>query len=424
MSKTERKKLTATASNSGSHSRLDIVKDWLNANYVVRVNLLDRSKVSLQATEECSFNYQHPVTEEDIMLHAYADELNFPRALLKMLLASPNQMESFNPVKDYLESLRGKYKGPSQIDLLCDSLHLPEDKADKKGKERAGRLLRKWLVATVACALGNRQNDVALGLVGEKAGIGKTTFFEQLVPPCLSDYYQVAQKDDRLFQMPNSFAQRFILNFDEFAAITKSNEQVFKQMMSAATISIKRPGSRYIENVPRVASCCFTSNKNHRMGGFVRIPDSGMLRRLAVIEVDAIEDYRQKLDVDQLWAEAVMLLDGGFDPVWSQQEYRQFVEENRLYVIESNALRLMRLYYRMPKEGEECVFMSSMEIVHQLKEKRKVSSATQEINEVTVGMALSVLGFKSRSCRNENGQPRYGYDIIPMFDKQTVPDNT
>ena len=162
-------------------------------NYVVRVNLLDRNKVSLQATEECSFDYQHPVTEKDIMLHAYADELNFPRALLKMLLASPNQMESFNPVKDYLESLRGKYKGPSQIDLLCASLHLPEDKADKKGKERAGRLLRKWLVATVACALGNRQNDVALGLVGEKAGIGKTTFFEQLIPSCLSDYYQVAQ---------------------------------------------------------------------------------------------------------------------------------------------------------------------------------------------------------------------------------------
>ena len=72
-------------------------------NYVVRVNLLDRNKVSLQATEECSFDYQHPVTEKDIMLHAYADELNFPRALLKMLLASPNQMESFNPVKDYLE---------------------------------------------------------------------------------------------------------------------------------------------------------------------------------------------------------------------------------------------------------------------------------------------------------------------------------
>lgn len=142
------------------------------------------------------------------------------------------------------------------------------------------------------------------------------------------------------------------------------------------------------------------------MGGFIRIPDSGMLRRL---------------DVDQLWAEAVMLLDGGFNPVWSQQEYQQFVVENHQYVVESNALRLLRLYYRMPQAGEESVFMSAMEIVHQLKEKRKVSSAQQEINEVTVGMALSVLDFKSRSGRNKNGEPRYGYDIVPMFDKPDHP---
>ncbi len=420
MSKKERKQLESANLKAHSYNRLDAVKEWLHQNYEVRVNLLDRSKVYLNPTNDCSFEYKHPVTEDDVMLHAYAEEINVPRALLKMLLASPNQMQSFNPVHDYLNALRGKYKGPSQIDLLCASLHFPEDIASKEYAERASRLIRKWLVATVACALGTRQNDVALGLIGEKAGIGKTTFFEQMVPPQLKEYYQVAQKDDRLFQMHTSFAQRFILNFDEFAAITKTNEQVFKQMMSAAEVSIKRPGFHYVENVPRGASVCFTSNKNHRMGGFIRIPDSGMLRRLAVIEVDAIEDYRQQLNVDQLWAEAVMLLDGGFDPVWSQQEYQQFVEENRQYVVESNALRLLRLYYRMPQNDEESAFMSAMEIVHQLKEKRKVSSAQQEINEVTVGMALSMMGFKSRSARNKDGQPRYGYDIVPMFDKPEV----
>ena len=416
MSKIERKKLAATASNSSSHSRLDVVKDWLNANYVVRVNLLDRSKVSLRPTPECGFDYQHPVTEDDIILHAYADEINFPRALLKMLLESPNQMQSFNPVVEYLESLRGKYKGPSQIDMLCESLHLPEDSDNKDAKARAGRLFRKWLVATVACALGIRQNDVALGLVGEKAGIGKTTFFEQMVPPCLREYYQVAQKDDRLFQMHSSFAQRFLLNFDEFAAITRANEQVFKQLMSSKDIDIKRQGSRYLENVPRVASCCFTSNKNRRMGGFVRVADSGILRRLAVIEVDAIDDYRQKLDVDQLWAEAVMLLDGGFNPEWTQDEYTQFVNENRQYVEESNALRLLRLYYRAPDPEEKGAFMTAMDIVQQLKEKRKLSSATQHVNEVTIGQALVMEGYCQRSGRTAEGKPRYGYDIVPMFD--------
>ena len=130
----KRKELSATASIDQPCSRLDIIKEWLNENYVVRVNLLDRSKVSLSPTD-------------DILLHAFADELPVSQKILKMLLSSPNQMQAFNPVSDYFESLRGKYKGPSQIDLLSSSLHVLEGTA-----ERAGRILRKWIVATALLA--------------------------------------------------------------------------------------------------------------------------------------------------------------------------------------------------------------------------------------------------------------------------------
>ena len=416
MSKTERRQLAATVYSDHTHNRLDTIKEWLNENYVVRVNLLDRSKVSLSPTEECTFHYEHPVTEDDILLHAYAEELKVSDKTLRMLLASPNQMESFNPIKDYLESLRGKYKGPSQIDMLCASLHSPEE--SKETIARVSHLLRKWLIATAACALGIRQNDVALGLVGDKAGIGKTTFFEMLIPPCLSEYYQLAQKDERLFNMANSFTQRFILNFDEFAAITKHNEELFKMYMSASVIDIKRPGSRYSEKAPRVASCCFTSNKNQRMGGFISKPDAGLMRRLAIIEVELIDDNRKRLNVDQLWAEAVMLLDGKYDPAWTQQEYRQFVEENRQYVIETNALRLIRIYYRKPIDGEKCEFMSAMEVVLQLKKERKISSAIQQVNEVTVGYALTALGYNYHIKRVPGKGPSHGYDVVPQFDDQ------
>lgn len=416
MNKTGRRQLAATVYSDHPHNRLDTVKEWLNANYVVKVNLLDRSKVSLEPTDECTFRYEYPVTENDILLHAFAEEIKISEKNLRMLLASPNQMHSFNPIKDYLESLRGKYEGPSQIDMLCESLHQTDE--NKEFRARTSRIVRKWLIATAACALGIRQNDVALGLVGDKAGIGKTSFFEMLVPPCLNEYYQVAQKDERLFSMPNSFTQRFILNFDEFAAISKNNEEQFKLYMSASEIEIKRPGSRYVEKVPRVASCCFTSNKNQRMGGFISKPDAGLMRRLAVIEVDAIDDNRKCLNVTQLWAEAVMLLDGGYDPAWTQQEYRQFVEENRQYVIETNALRLIRIYYRKPEDGEACQFLSAMEIVIQLKKEKKITSASQQVNEVTVGYALTALGYNYHIKRVPGKGPSHGYDIVPLYGVQ------
>lgn len=413
MSKEGRKEIAATVSGS-AHSCLDTIKDWLMENYEVKVNLLDRSRVYLTPTENCSIHYEYPVSEEDILLHAFADELPISSGLLKKLMTSPNQMKAFNPVHDYLEALRGKYKGPSQIDLLSSSLHL----VDEGKRKRAGELLRKWLVAVVACALGKRQNDVALGLVGERAGIGKTTFFEQIVPPHLLEYYQVAQKDDRSFQMQNAFAHRLLVNFDEFAAVTTAVEQPFKQLMSATTVTVRRPGTWYNETVQRVASCCFTSNKTQNIGGFIKTPDDGLLRRLAVIEVESIDDYRQRLDVDQLWAEAVMLLDGGFDPVWSQQEYQQFIRENRQYVIESKAVSLLRRYTRLPEKGEDADFLSASDIIQLLKEHKLIRPADMNhFSETKVGLAMSMLGFIRKTKWNkEKGIAKHGYYVVPMIE--------
>ena len=77
----------------------------------------------------------------------------------------------------------------------------------------------------------------------------------------------------------------------------------------------------------------------------------------------------------------------------------------------------LMLSARKPEVGEKGEFMTAKNIVDQLKERRKLSSVTQQVNEVTVGLALSVLDFKPRSARDKNGTPRYGYDIVPLFDK-------
>ena len=63
MNKSERKSLAATASHNHSYNRLDQVKECLHDNYIIRVNLLDRSKVSLIPTETCTFPSDYPVTE-------------------------------------------------------------------------------------------------------------------------------------------------------------------------------------------------------------------------------------------------------------------------------------------------------------------------------------------------------------------------
>lgn len=391
--------------------RVSMAKSWLSENYSIKVNLLDPSRVYLEASPDCPIKYDFPVTEADIYLHAQEDEIPMSMSMLRTLLQSPNQITPFNPITEYFEGLKGKYTGPSQIDLLARSLHVSG--GDDGG--RAAKLLRKWLTATVACALGYRQNDVALGLVSAEAGIGKTTFFEELVPPCLKEYYQCVLKGDTSFLPTRGFATRLLLNFDEMAAVTAANEDQFKQLLSSTEVNTRLRGNYRVETVPRVACVCFTSNKTGSMGGFIRTVDKGMLRRLAVIEVDAIDDYRGDLDVDQLWAEAVLLLNNE-DYAWTQEEYKQFTSENLQYIETTNAMRLMKLYYRRPEGNDKPVFMTAGDIMMQLKEKRKITSSLQRIDEVSIGQALTALGYKRRVQRVADKGPRWGYDVVPMFD--------
>ena len=402
-------RLAGTAAPAGKQvGRVSIAKAWLAENYAIRVNLLDPSLVYLEAREQNPLKYEYPVTEADIYLHAQEDEIPMSMSMLRQLLQSPNQIEAFNPIKDYFEGLKGKYKGPSQIDLLSRSLHVTGG-----DDGRAARLLRKWLTATAACALGLKENDVALGLISAEAGIGKTTFFEEIMPAVLKGYYQCVLKGDTSFLPVRGFATRLLLNFDEMAAVTPGTESQFKQLLSSSELTVRLRGSYRVETVPRVASACFTSNWTAAMGGFIRTVDQGMLRRLAVIELDAIDDYRPQLDVDQLWAEAVLLISNG-DYAWTQDEYRQFSRENLQYVVSTNAMRLIKLYYRRPEEGDEPVFMTAGDIVMQLKKERKITSVLQQVDEVRVGQAMKALGYDRRVRRLERG-PRWGYDVVPMF---------
>lgn len=417
--KTNMPRLSATAKATAGSNRIDTAKRWLEENYVLRENALELTPmptVEMSSRNPHRDEWKHALSERDIFLHAQEDEVAVSRSVLRTLLESPNYMprEIYNPIADYFENLKGKYSGPSQIDLLVRSLHTVDD-----DRERTRWLFRKWLTATVACTLGLRQNDVALGLVSTEAGIGKTTFFEEIVPPQLRDYYQCVLKGDTAFLPTHGFATRLLLNFDELAAVTQASEDQFKQLLSSSSLPVRMRGSYRVETVPRMASVCFTSNRTAAQGGFIRSADLGILRRLAVIEVTAIDDYRSQLDTDQLWAEVMLLLSQG-DYEWTQDDFRRFSRENLKYVATTNAMRLMKLWFRQPQEGDtdaDIRFMTAADIVLLLQHERKITSVLQRVDEVSVGRALMTLGYRRYGRRLPDVGVRYGYDVVPLFGK-------
>lgn len=391
-----------------------IFKEWLFENYKLRVNSLDPDDIYLEPTEENPIKYEYDVTEGDIYLHALEDGLSINKSLINSIIQSPNHSEHFNPITEYLDSLRGKYKGNSQIDYLIGCLQL----SDKEDKKRITYIVRKWLMATAACVMGKRANDVALGIISDRAGIGKTTFFEELIPLSLRKYMGTVIKNNNNTLPVQYFSNRILLNFDELSAITASTENQFKQLMSSETVVVPVAGSRRNKQVQRIASVCFTSNKTAEQGGFIKSSDPGMLRRLAVVEVESIKDYREDLNQDMLWAEVVMMIEGGFDFEWNQDDFKYFTNANKKYIVTTNAMRLVRMYYEVPGDKDKVRYVSSRDLLLELKKMKRIPSNMSNVDEITLGQALSSAGFKRTIKRFEGLGPRYCYIMKEIVNKK------
>lgn len=402
-------KLQKISLDASEHRGLiSIFKDWLNDNYKIKVNCLDIEDITIEATELNPLTYMYDISENDIFLHAIEDGIKISKNAIQAILSSPNQSHHYNPITDYFNGLTGKYKGPSQIDYLISCIHYK----DAQKQEKNTYIFRKWLYACVACLMGKRQNDVALGLISDRAGIGKTTFFNEILPLEMTKYGTIVGKTNNPVLRSDLFTNKIIINYDEFAAITPANENQFKQLISSETVSVNIPATRRHKIVPRIASVAFTSNKTKEEGGFLRSSDPGMLRRLATLEIDFIKDYRQNLDREQLWAETVMHINGGVDYIWNQEDYDYFTETNKDFVIMSNAMKLVSMYYRKPADGEQADHKSSSDILLDLKKDHRITSSMTNVDAVTIGLALNTLGFERVMKRMPLIGPRYVYLIV------------
>ena len=278
-------------------------------------------------------------------------------------------------------------------------------------KEKCKYIIKKWLVAMAACVYGKRPNDVALGIISDRAGIGKTTFFDEIVPVSLRKYCMTLLKSNNNHIQSGLFSNKLLINMDELAAITPSTENEFKMLVSADKVLAGIAGTQRTKFADRLASICFTSNKTHEMGGFIRTNDPGLLRRFAVIEVDSIDDYRETLDKDMLWAEVIMLLEGGYEYEWNQDDYQYLHNNNLKYVVATNAMKLIRMYYRVPSKTDKIRYMSSLDVLLELKKERRIPSSMTGVDEVAIGKALSQAGFKRGIKRIKDIGPRYVYEM-------------
>ena len=401
-------------SQVSSVDKVTQIKEFLNEHFQIRVNIFDPQKSHIQAV---SGTYKHAIQFKDIYLKMVECGINASEKLLRTILSSPNHITTYNPISEYFESIKNKYLGTSHIDILACHLqarNFGDHEDPDYYQKRLQYILKKWIVATAACALELRVNDVAIGFINAIEGSGKTSLIENLVPLQLREYYRLSEKDDNRFNIELEYSKNFILNFDEFVGIKRSNIELFKKMQSAKSIHIKHHGDTFYNTIPRIASASFTSNKVQELGGFLT-HEMGY-RRFGVIELDSIDkEYSKKINVDQIWSEALMLIDQNFEYIFNEEDYINFKQYNIRYLIQTSAYNLIKDNYEIPSNEAETILRTPMEILQDLRKSRKITSNLTNVTEISIGVALQALGFTKKGKKYPDKKVKYPYSLKQLY---------
>jgi len=337
-------------------------------------------------------------------------------AILRKILRSDKYIKTFNPITEFFDKIRGSFSGDSQIDLLAKHLIAREWEDQPEGyyQQRAAKLLRKWLVACVACWKDGHPNDVMLTLIQMKEGVGKTYFTEWIVPDRLKEYYIKSNSRPDRFDMEDAFTRNMIVCFDEMVGLTKGTADTFKQTIASNVLWVKRRNDEFPIGRPRLACAIGTTNHNQELNGFIQ--ECFGYRRFGCIELlDIDRSYSTLIDKNLLWAEALMLYENSsFDYQFNQEDFDEFKAYNQRYVVEYPALKYVRLYVSHPtgSEDEQTQMLNPTEICKLLRDRNKINREDLlHVNPQKVGAALTSLGFIQKSDRS-GSTPRYRYHVV------------
>lgn len=278
-------------------------------------------------------------------------------------------IREYNPIHEYLWRVKGSWDGKDHIGKLAacvptDNPHWP-------------KWFRTWLLAMVAQWLGkSRQygNSVAPLLISRQ-GYNKSTFCKSLIPNELqwgyNDNLQMNEKKSVLQAM----SQFLLINLDEFNAISpKIQEGFLKNVIQLASVKVKRPYGKHVEDFPRLASFIATANMTDILA------DPSGSRRFIGIELNGPIRTNVHIDHDQLYAQILDALDDN-EPYWFDQEQTDLImESNRQFQRMSPVEQYFHECFEIPMGEEEGEYMTSAAIFDVVKQKAGSSLRLSTLN--------------------------------------------
>ena len=300
----------------------------------------------------------------------------------------------FNPFKEYLnhlsksvQSTGNQAENPSVEEQ--DYIHELAQTVRVKGGEQEQMLwhlyLKKWLVGMVASWISDDVvNNVILVLIGEQ-GAYKTTWFNYLLPPPLKQYFYTKtnanrmSKDDIL-----TLAQYALVCCEELDTMRPAELNQLKAAVTMPSIDERAAYAHYHEHRKHIASFCGTGNNTQ----FLSDPTGN--RRWLPFEVESIVSPRDHpFHYEGIYSQALALYESGFQYWFTKEEIQELNRHNRQFETPHLERELVSLYFRVPQEGENGMFMTSARAIQIIG-----TGISQKLNPTRVGLSFNELGFQ------------------------------
>lgn len=370
--------------------------DYLHYNYGFRYNLFTSE---IEFTSEKSKQWQAMDDRElnSVVLKAQLDGFKTSERTVSRILVS-DHTPSYHPIKEYFAALP-KWDGKDHIAAYCKRLVV------KDYAEHVTPLVRRWLLAAAACALGYiSRNEVCLVLSGGQ-GLGKTTWLDHLCPPSLADYRVTGPivPDKKDANTANMLAEKWFVNIDDqLENLFGKDANALKNIITADDVTNRKAYARMTKRRARVATFMASVNSTNFL-------TDTQNRRYLCFDVIDIDRKTRLPDITPLWAQVKHLLEKGESARFSAEEQNIINKMNLDFAEITLEMELLQQYITHPDNKLLMGFgATNTQILRYLSLK---VPGTLRLSQRVLGRALTRLGYDLKSARNEAGIPTKMYQI-------------
>ena len=355
---------------------------YLWERYEFRYNVLAKCYEFKLKIENGKFNVLDDEQRRYLLMQLQHAGINVPYVSHIQAVVDCGRAERFNPVTHFLTHLP-EWDGEDHIGSLMRRV---------TSDEFTLTLLRRWMVGVVAQALGRMGrygNCLCPLLISERQGWGKSQFTKLLMPEELEAYYTDTFNLTQEEQCLRKMGQHLLVNLDEFDRHSATGHATLKGLLQLSTIKVKRPHRAQFEEMERLASFIGTSNRR------MLLHDRTGSRRYICVELAAPIDVDTPVCHDQLYAQALHLLNEGYRYWLDEEETLRLEEHNAPYKTEHGPEELLVLRFapvEKKKHYEEDELWTSVAVYDYLH--RIDPLLMRSVERTTFGMYIRRMGFE------------------------------